>query len=233
MDQLISKCMETIQNAEKILVFTGAGLSTDSGIPDFRSPGGLWEIFNPDEYAAYDTFVHRPDKSWELFRAIEEKVRPARPNPAHEALARLEKLGIVKAIVTQNVDGLHQRAGSRRIVEIHGSLWRLTCPTEGKVSENYEVPLSELPPRCSCGAILRPDVVWFGESLDGGTLQRAYSALEGNECVLVTGTSGVVQPVASFPLIAKRAGAFVIEINRETTPLSPLMDESFQGKAGE
>jgi NAD-dependent deacetylase len=225
--------IDRVAGAKSMVVITGAGVSAESGVPTFRGKNGLWKRYRAEDLATPRAFDRDPVLVWEWYDWRRGLILGSEPNPGHLALAELEKGVPDFLLLTQNVDGLHQRAGSRRIVEIHGSLWRLRCPTEGKVSENYEVPLSELPPRCSCGAILRPDVVWFGESLDGGTLQRAYSALEGSECVLVTGTSGVVQPVASFPLIAKKAGAFVIGINRETTPLSPLMDESFQGKAGE
>ena len=135
-------------------------------------------------------------------------------------------------LITQNVDGLHRKAGSKNVIEIHGNLWRVRCTREGKTFYLEEIPLREIPPRCDCGALVRPDVVWFGESLDPHLIQRARLALTSCDLLLVIGASGVVQPVASFPGIAKQAGALVIEINLEPTPISSLADFSLRGKSG-
>jgi len=137
------------------------------------------------------------------------------------------------SLITQNVDGLHRRAGTTRLIEIHGNLWQVRCVRDGQVREDTRCPLPKIPPRCGCGALLRPHVIWFGESLDQEDLARAYGLIEECDLLLVVGTSAVVQPVASFPLIAKQAGAFVVEVNMEPTPLSSIADASFHGKAGE
>jgi len=155
------------------------------------------------------------------------------PNAGHTAIAAMEGIFEEFLLITQNVDGLHRRAGSRKLIEIHGNLWRVRCMGEGKVSSNNEVPLKEIPPRCECGALLRPDVVWFGESLSEKDLADSHMALRECECLMVVGTSAVVQPVASFPAIARNGGAFIVEINVGPTPISGWVDESILGKSGQ
>ena len=155
------------------------------------------------------------------------------PNPGHMAIAAMEGLFEEFLLITQNVDGLHRKAGNRKLIEIHGNLWRVRCMDEGKVSSHDEVPLREIPPRCECGALLRPDVVWFGESLSEKDLADSYMGLRECACLMVVGTSAVVQPVASFPTIARNGGAFIIEINVEPTPISGWVDESILGKSGQ
>lgn len=227
------RLIERVATAKSLVVITGAGISAESGVPTFRGENGLWKQYQAEDLATPQAFQSNPHLVWEWYDWRRGIIARSNPNPGHLAIAELEKVAPDFLLITQNVDGLHQRAGSRNIVEIHGSLWRLRCPAEGKVFENLEVPLSEIPPRCSCGAIVRPDVVWFGESLSAENMEQSYRALERSDCVIVAGTSGVVQPVASFPLIAKKKGAFAIEVNREATPLSPLMDECLHGNTGE
>ena len=155
------------------------------------------------------------------------------PNPGHVAIVVMEDLFEEFLLITQNVDGLHRKAGSRKLIEIHGNLWRVRCMAEGKVFPNNEVPLREIPPRCECGALLRPDVVWFGESLSDRDLADSCTALKECDCLIVIGTSAVVQPVAAFPTIARNGGAFILEINMEPTPISGWVDQSILGKSGE
>ncbi len=228
-DQLVDR----VARSKSLIVITGAGISAESGVPTFRGESGLWKQYRAEDLATPQAFHKNPNLVWDWYSWRRETIARSESNAAHLAIVELEELASAFLLITQNVDGLHQRAGSRSIVEIHGSLWRLRCPAEGKVFENLEVPLSEIPPHCSCGAILRPDVVWFGESLAAENLKEAYRALEKSDCVMVVGTSGVVQPVASFPLIAKKRGGLVLEVNREVTPLSPLMDECLHGNAGD
>jgi NAD-dependent deacetylase len=155
------------------------------------------------------------------------------PNPAHYAITDLERLFERFLLITQNVDGLHRRAGTRRLVELHGYIFGVRCVAEGKVMENLDVPLPAIPPLCECGAMLRPDIVWFGEALPEKAIMKALAASRASDLMLVAGTSGVVQPAASMPLIAREAGAFVMEINPDPTPLSPFVDITLHGRAGE
>ncbi|MEM3962566.1 NAD-dependent protein deacetylase [Pyrobaculum sp.] len=215
------------------IVFTGAGISAESGVPTFRGLGGLWERYRPEELATPEAFARDPELVWRWYKWRQEVVYNARPNPGHMAIAELEALGVVKAVVTQNVDGLHQRAGSRRVVELHGSLWRTRCTKCGAVYK-LERPVDEVPPRCGkCGGLLRPDVVWFGEPLPRDAWNEAVELAKISDVVLVVGTSGVVYPAAYIPHIAKQGGAVVIEINVEPSALTPMADYFIRGRAGE
>ncbi|OGP82474.1 MAG: NAD-dependent deacylase [Deltaproteobacteria bacterium RBG_16_54_11] len=219
--------------AKKIVVLTGAGISAESGVPTFRGEDGLWRRYRAEELATLAAFEANPQLVWEWYDWRRGIIGKAEPNPGHKAIAEMEQIFPYFSLITQNVDGLHRRAGTTRLIEIHGNLWQGRCVREGRVHEDYRCPLPEIPPMCTCGALLRPHVVWFGESLDQGDLARAYGLIEECDLLLVVGTSAVVQPVASFPLMAKQAGAFVLEVNMEPTPLSSLADASFHGKAGE
>jgi len=219
--------------AKKIVVLTGAGMSAESGVPTFRGEDGLWRRYRAEELATPSAFQANPTLVWEWYDWRRGIIGEAEPNPGHLAIAEMEELFPHFSLITQNVDGLHRRAGNTRLIEIHGNLWQVRCVREGRVHEDYRCPLPEIPPRCACGALLRPHVVWFGESLDERDLTRAYRLIEECDLLLVVGTSAVVQPVASFPIMAKHGGALVIEVNRDPTPLSSLADESIQGKAGE
>jgi NAD-dependent deacetylase len=219
--------------AKNIVVLTGAGISAESGVPTFRGEEGLWKQYRAEELATPAAFEANPKLVWEWYDWRRGIIGKAMPNPGHEAIAEMEQVFPHFSLITQNVDGLHRRAGNSKVIEIHGNLWDLRCVAEGRVREDTRVPLPEIPPRCECGALLRPHVVWFGESLDQEDLTQAYRLIEECDLLLVVGTSAVVQPVASFPLMAKEGGAFVIEVNMDPTPLSPRVDASFQGKAGE
>lgn len=191
------------------VVFTGAGVSADSGIPTFRGEGGLWRNYRAEDLATPSAFARNPQLVWEWYEWRRSLVREAQPNAAHRALARLEDA----LIVTQNVDGLHARAGSRRIIELHGNLFRVRCVHEGDVRDANE-PFSELPPKCACGALLRPDIVWFGEMLPDGAFEEAVDAVKHADLLLVIGTSGVVYPAAG--LVALYRG-LSIEINPQAS----------------
>jgi NAD-dependent deacetylase len=222
-----------LAQAERLVVLTGAGISVESGIPTFRGTGGLWRTFRPEELATPQAFARDPQLVWEWYDWRRGKIAQARPNPGHEALMRLEALVPEFLLITQNVDGLHRLAGSRHLLEIHGSIWEVRCLDCGAVQENRRVPLPLLPHCEACGGLLRPNVVWFGEALDPGILRRAEAALTRCQVVLVVGTSAVVQPAASMALWARQSGAQVVEINPDPTPLTAHCDVALSGKAGE
>jgi NAD-dependent deacetylase len=216
-----------------VTALTGAGVSAESGIPTFRGPGGLWRGRDPASLATPEAFQSDPLAVWEWYDWRRGIIASAEPNDAHRALSRLEEEIEGFLLITQNVDGLHQAAGSRRIVELHGNLWRLRCTSEGTRHEDRRVPLDPLPPVCSCGALLRPDVVWFGEPLPVDALESALRQASRCEVMIVAGTSTIVQPAASLPLTAKQAGAWIVEVNPEPTPLSSIADHTLRGNAGE
>jgi NAD-dependent deacetylase len=219
--------------SKKIVVLTGAGISAESGVPTFRGEDGLWRRYRAEELATAAAFEANPQLVWEWYDWRRGIISKAEPNAGHLAIAELERIFPHFSLITQNVDGLHRRAGNSKIIEIHGNLWQMRCVRDGRVHEDFRSPLPQIPPLCACGSLLRPHVVWFGEPLDQRDLAQAYSLIEACDLLLVVGTSAIVQPVASFPLMAKQAGAMVIEVNKEPTPLSSLADASFQGKAGE
>jgi NAD-dependent deacetylase len=233
-DNELTRCTERLRGAERVLVLTGAGVSAESGVPTFRGPEGLWRNFRPEDLATPDAFARDPKLVWEWYAWRRERMAPLRPNRAHEAVAALENRTPSFLLATQNVDGLHAFAGSRSMVELHGSLWRVRCAEScGAVLEDRRVPLPDLPPRCGCGALLRPDVVWFGEALPEGLLDRALAAAQRAQVILVVGTSSLVYPAALLPEVGRRLGAFVIEVNPEATPLTPLASVSLRGRAAE
>jgi NAD-dependent deacetylase len=214
------------------VVLTGAGVSAESGVPTFRGKDGLWKNFRAEDLATPQAFQRDPALVWEWYNWRREKVSGLKPNPAHYALVELGKRFRDFTIITQNVDGLHALAGTSDVLELHGNIWRVRCVSCGMVSGNRKVPI-EIPPLCECGGLLRPDIVWFGESLPEEVVERAFKALERTDFILVIGTSGIVQPTASFAATAKGNGAFLVEINLERTPLSDIMDIVVLGKAGE
>src|SRR5512136_453334 len=224
---------ERILRVKRVIVLTGAGVSAESGVPTFRGADGLWRRHRAEDLATPEAFARDPRLVWEWYESRRQLIATRRPNAAHEAIAALETHAREFLLITQNVDGLHRRAGSRRLAELHGNLWRVRCLAEGTVTENREVPLRSLPPYCACGALLRPDVVWFGEALPTDAIRQAYDAAESCDVMLAVGTSALVQPAASLPMIAKTHGAYVVEVNLEPTPLSSLVDEAHHGRAGE
>ena len=205
----------------RILVLTGAGISVDSGIPDFRSRGGLWERYSIEEYATLDAFKADPRKVWKLFRELESSFGTVKPNAGHVALARLEAAGLVSGVVTQNIDGLHQAAGSKTVVEYHGSTQRMTCLGCGKSVAAADAERDgEGVPLCACGEVMKPDVILFGEMIPYDALRKGRELADGARTCLVCGTSALVHPAAGIPERAREAGADVIEVNLERTPLT-------------
>lgn len=216
----------------RVVVLTGAGVSAESGVPTFRGQDGLWRSHRPEDLARPDAFAAHPELVWEFYNWRRELVGKCEPNPAHLALAALERVLPNFLLITQNVDGLHGRAGSRKILEMHGSLWQVRCTVCSHVREDRD----ELPPlpECPvCGHLLRPGVVWFGEPLVPGVLRLAIEAVGKADVFLSVGTSGLVQPAASFYQLAKDHGAVTVEINLEPTPTTGFMDFALHGKAGD
>jgi NAD-dependent protein deacetylase/lipoamidase len=223
-----------IRNAARVTVLTGAGISAESGVPVFRGPGGLWRQFRPEDLATPEAFAERPALVWEWYLWRRERIAAAQPNAGHDMIARLERAHPSVTLLTQNVDGLHARAGSAAPVELHGNLWRVRCTDGcGATLHDRETDPPRAQLRCQCGAWLRPEVIWFGEPLDPDVLAAASDAVEGADVLLVVGTSAVVYPVAALPQMARRRGARIVEVNVEETPLSAHADAALRGPAGE
>lgn len=221
---------ELAARAERPVAITGAGVSAESGVPTFRGADGLWRRRRPEELATPEAFRRDPTLVWTWYDWRRSLVARAEPNPAHRWLAGYERTKPAFLLVTQNVDGLHAEAGSRNVVEIHGSLWRTRCTSCGEQRTDRRVPVP-IPPRCErCGEVVRPDVVWFGEALDAGHLQRAARALRKADLLMVLGTSGVVYPVAGFPDLAPNAR--LAEVNPDPTPLTARSELSVRAPAG-
>jgi NAD-dependent deacetylase len=216
----LDEAVDAFLSARHPAAFTGAGISVESGIPDFRSPDGLWTIFSPEEYATIDAFLEDPEKAWKLYRAIGEALNGTKPNPAHCALARLEKSGHLSGLVTQNVDGLHQAAGSENVIEIHGDHQHLQCLECGKLEKVERAHYtSEQVPRCgACGYALKPNVVLFGEGIRH--MDEITALLEACDLLLVIGTSAQVYPAAGIPGLVKEKGGLIYEFNLEATDLT-------------
>jgi NAD-dependent deacetylase len=218
------------------VVLTGAGVSTASGIPDFRSPTGIWARFDPLEYGSIDAFRRDPERVWEFYGPRYAMLGEAQPNAAHDALAELERRGIVDAIVTQNIDRLHERAGSKDVVEVHGSIRTAGCPNCGR-SHSFDEVLElagDGAPRCrSCGAVLKPDVVFFGELLPVAAMERAAELARQARVLLVAGSTLEVYPVAELPYETQRAGGRVAIVNRGPTAFDDRADIRLEGDAGE
>ncbi len=226
-----------MSTASHIAVLTGAGVSAESGVPTFRdAQTGLWAKYRPEELATPDAFRRNPKLVWEWYAWRRERVAQADPNPGHLALAEMESRVPQFTLVTQNVDGLHRRAGSRNVIELHGNITRTKCFREDVVVETW-ADTGEVPPRCPrCGGLLRPDVVWFGESLPAEPADALEAAIEASRSCAVffsMGTSSVVEPAASLPYEALRRGAVVVEINPAETPLTPRATFVLRGPAGE
>ena len=235
MENLIKKAAKELAKSKRVVALTGAGVSVESGIPPFRGKGGLWEKIDPMEFAHIDSFMRDPAKVWNiLIREMKDIVDRARPNDAHKGLARLEELGILRTVITQNVDGLHQMAGNTDVIEFHGNFAWQKCLDCDKKTETFKVSLDEIPPKCACGGILRPDCVFFGEMIPAEHLLRSRKAAYECDIMLVVGTSALVQPAAYIPVTAKESGAVIIEINPESTPLTgSISDYIIKGNAGE
>lgn len=222
-----------LRASERIAVLTGAGVSAESGVPTFRGAEGLWKEYRAENLATPEAFHRDPQLVWEWYDWRRGLIAKKLPNSGHEALVALEKAKPGFSLITQNVDGLHRLAGSRNVYEIHGSIWRVLCLDCGRKSENRIHPLP-IPPHCpECRGLLRPDVIWFGESLDADVLEASFRAAAEAEVMLVIGTSALVQPAASLAWQAKRSGAFLIEINIEDTPFSREANMLLSGPSGQ
>ncbi len=226
MKDLIARAARELAATRRAVALTGAGISIESGIPPFRGPGGLWEKVDPMEVAHIDAFRRNPQKVWALLiRGMQTVLAKAAPNPAHRGLATLEALGHLQAVITQNVDGLHQQAGSRDVIEFHGNFAWQRCMICERRCRSEELDLATIPPRCDCGGIYRPDCVFFGEMIPPEHLARAQQLSAGCQVMLVVGTSATVHPAAMLPHLARNAGARVIEVNPEPTPLTGTVSD--------
>lgn len=230
------RLLSRLASAEGVVAFTGAGVSAESGVPTFRGNEGIWAKFKPGELANMDAFMRNPELVWEWYKARKKIMATVQPNPGHVVLANMEKSFPYVAVITQNIDNLHRRAGSSTVYELHGNIERNYCMKCGTPHTNEQVLAGEGVPKCTrsgCTGLIRPDVVWFGEMLPEDQWNGAIRAIESADVFLSIGTSGVVYPAASLPLLAKRKGAFLVEINPEPTPLTDAADEFLQGKSGE
>ena len=228
-----AELIDRLRAARRVAVLTGAGISAESGVPTFReAQTGLWARYNPEDLATPDAFRRDPKLIWEWYAWRQERVRQAEPNPGHRALVEMERRFAEFTLITQNVDGLHRRAGSHNVLELHGNLFRAKCFSEDRPVESWPDG-DEVPPRCPrCGGLLRPDVVWFGEMLPASALRAAERAASAAEVFFSIGTSALVYPAADLPFSALAAGVAVVEINPRPTPLSPHVTFSLNGAAG-
>lgn len=230
---LSKKLLSHLATADRVVAFTGAGVSAESGVPTFRDADGTWRKFKPEELATMDAFMRNPDLVWEWYASRKRAISTIRPNPGHIALARMENMFRNFAVITQNIDNLHKRAGSKTVYELHGSIERNYCIGCGRNFSNEEVLRGRGAPKCiDCNGLIRPDVVWFGEMLPEEQWDASVRAAETSDVFFSVGTSGVVYPAASLPLMAKAQGAFLIEVNPHPTPLTGKADEFLQGPAG-
>jgi len=230
----VEEVVEFLAGAGRVAVLTGAGISAESGVPTFRGKDGLWKQYKAETLATPEAFERDPKLVWEWYDWRRGLIAPVEPNAGHRVIAGWQSLFGEMAVITQNVDGLHARAGSQNVVELHGNIWKLRCTREGTVEEVRDNPLPHIPPVCqNCGSLFRPHIVWFGESLDPVVLDRAYDLSQSCQVMFVIGTSAVVHPAASLPYAAARAGAKIVEVNLEPTSLTPHANFFFPGKAGE
>lgn len=223
--------LDVLKAARSVVVSTGAGVSAESGVPTFRGEEGLWKKFRAEELATFEAFQANPELVWEWYQYRRDIINKIKPNPGHYAIAEMAGLFDDFQLVTQNVDDLHRAAGSPDIIELHGNIKRNRCLKCGEI--NYNEEFTRFPPMCKCGGRLRPDVVWFGEMLPAGAIERAFAAARKCDLLFTVGTSGIVQPAASLPPTARQQGAFVAEINIEATELTFIVDQHLRGKSGE
>ena len=231
---MLEAAVVALQNADRCAVLTGAGISAESGVPTFRGKEGLWGKFRPEELATMDAFLENPKIVWEWYNWRRNVLGEVQPNPGHYALVELEDMKANLTLITQNVDGLHAEAGSKDILELHGNIRRNKCVRcNGACYLTDEIDPNEIPTCKYCGGKIRPDVVWFGEMLDPQVIERAFVAAERADVFLSVGTSALVHPAASLPIAAKRAGAVLIEVNPEPTPVSEMADYRFERASGD
>jgi NAD-dependent deacetylase len=231
--QFSDRFISRLVSAERVVVFTGAGMSAESGVPTFRGADGIWKKFKPEELANMGAFMRNPELVWEWYAHRKRIISDIQPNPGHHALVRMEQMFVHFAVITQNIDNLHRRAGSRTVYELHGNIERNYCMKCGTRYSNQDVLRATGVPKCTqCGGLIRPDVVWFGEMLPEDEWDASVRAAESAEVFLSVGTSGVVFPAASLPMMARIQGAFLVEINPEPTPLTEKADEFLKGPSG-
>ncbi len=225
--------IERLRSAKAVAVLTGAGVSAESGVPTFRGDEGLWKKFRAEELATVDAFMSNPTLVWEWYLFRRELIGKVEPNEGHYMLVQLEKYYNDFTLITQNVDGLHRRAGSMNVLELHGNITKNKCFDCGKpYSGEIDLDDGQLP-LCDCNGRIRPDVVWFGELLPARVINKAYEASSRAEIFISIGTSAIVHPAASLPMAAKKEGAYLVEINLEPTPMTDICDCSLLGKSGE
>ncbi len=238
LDEKIEQAAQMISKSTSNIALTGAGVSTKSGIPDFRGPDGLWTKVDPTKFASINGFLSDPKGWWEMALELAPVIMNAKPNSSHTMLAKLEKMGLLDCLITQNVDGLHQMAGSKNVLEVHGSLFSATCTVcHIQVDRKYlekAMKKRQIPVMCpTCGGLLKLDTIFFGEALPQKALGAAVEAARNCELLLTVGSYLVVYPVATLPTIAKQSGAKFIIINQEPTPLDQMADLVFHAEAGE
>jgi len=218
----------------KIVAFTGAGISAESHVPTFRGADGLWRNSSPEKLCTAQAFTSNPRLVWEWYDWLRGLIHAAQPNPGHFALTEMQQRNPGRfTLVTQNMDGLHERAGSQDVVKLHGDIWLLRCTTCGREGRNEQVPMEHLPPLCRCGGTLRPAIVWFGEMLPQDQWERATDAARGADIFLAIGTSALVHPAAGLVRVAQQSGAQVVIINPDPTPADEFAKWILRGPAGE
>jgi len=233
MDPTIARVRDLLRQASAVAALTGAGISAESGIPTFRGPGGIWRTYRAENLATPEAFAKDPKLVWEWYNFRRGVIAGVEPNAGHRALAELERRKESFGLITQNVDGLHDRAGSRNLLKVHGDIWTLRCTVCASERSDMSAALPELPPNCACGGMERPGVVWFGEGLPEQIWINAQRAVLHAQVLLVIGTSAVVYPAAGLAALAKRSGAVLVEINIADTPVSAQADYSLRGPAAE
>lgn len=232
MQNLMDEAAQILVDSNLTIALTGAGVSVESGIPDFRSAEGLWAKFDPAEYATIQAFRSDPEKVWNMLREMDEVVGRAKPNPAHVGMGTLEEMGCLHCVITQNVDNLHQAGGSKEVIEYHGNSSTLSCLWCGRQYRTDE-KRDEIPPRCECQKVLKPDVIFFGEAIPEYAMRRSFELASSAEALLVVGTSAVVSPANTIPSVVKKNRAKVIEVNKERTHLTDSVTDIFlEGSAG-
>ncbi len=232
--EIPSQLIEILRSSQRVAVLTGAGISAESGIPTFRqAQSGLWAQYDPAELATHHAFERNPRLVWEWYTWRRNLISKATPNPGHRALVELETLFPEFTLITQNVDGFHRLAGSMNVIELHGNIFRTKCSREGGIVPEWP-ETTEIPPHCPhCNGLLRPDVVWFGESLPAEALNTAYQAMNSCQVLFSIGTSSLIEPAASLPYVALNNDVTVVEINPLNTPLTPIVNFSLPHAAGE
>lgn len=230
--EIKGKLIDKIAEAGSVVFFTGAGISAESGIPVFRGKEGIWNKLKPEELANFDAFLKNPQLVWEWYNHRKQVIHNSKPNPGHTAIAEMQEVLPGVSVITQNIDNLHRRAGSRTVYELHGNIERNYCIRCGK--KFNEIPeLKNGAPLCECGGLIRPDVVWFGEYLPEDQFSGAEKAAQNCDVFFIVGTSAVVYPAASLIYIAKSHGAYLVEVNIEPTEASSAVNESYYGRSGE